>query len=74
MLQSGSLEDKQVELTVPQRRMPVQVFSNMGLEQMDVDFQQMFEKLLPRQHKERKITVREARVVLMEAVRRQLQQ
>ena len=66
MLRSGSLEDKQVELTVPQRRMPVQVFSNMGLEQMDVDFQQMFEKLMPRQHKDRKVTVREARLILME--------
>ncbi len=66
MLRSGSLEDKQVELTVPQRRMPVQVFSNMGLEQMDVDFQQMFEKLMPRQHKDRKVTVKEARVLLME--------
>ncbi len=66
MLRSGALEEKPVELTVPQRRMPVQVFSNMGLEQMDVDFQQMFEKLMPRQHKDRKITVREARVLLME--------
>lgn len=66
MLRSGALEEKQVELTVPQRRMPVQVFSNMGLEQMDVDFQQMFEKLMPRQHKDRKITVKEARVLLKE--------
>lgn len=66
MLRSGALEEKPVELTVPQRRMPVQVFSNMGLEQMDVDFQQMFEKLMPRQQKERKITVREARTLSME--------
>lgn len=66
MLKSGTLEERQVELTVSQRRMPVQVFSNMGLEQMDVDFQQMFEKLMPRQTKDRKTTVREARVILME--------
>jgi len=66
MLRAGTLDDKPVELTVPQRRMPVQMFSNMGLEQMDVDFQQMFEKLIPRQHKDRKVTVREARVLLME--------
>lgn len=66
MLRSGVLEEKQVELTVPQRRMPVQVFSNMGLEQMDIDFQQMFEKIMPRQHKDRKITVREARTLLLE--------
>ena len=66
MLRSGALDEKQVELTVPQRRTPVQVFSNMGLEQMDVDFQQMFEKLIPRQHKDRKVTVRDARTLLME--------
>ncbi len=66
MLRSGSLDERTVELTVPQRRMPVQIMSNMGLEQMDVDFQQMFEKLMPRQHKDRKVTVREAQVLLME--------
>ena len=66
MLRSGSLDERQVELTVPQRRMPVQIMSNMGLEQLDGDFQQMFEKLMPRQHKDRKVTVREARVILME--------
>lgn len=66
MLRSGALEEKQIELTVQQRRMPVQVFSNMGLEQMDVDFQQMFDKLMPRQHKDRKVSVREARTILLE--------
>lgn len=66
MLRSGSLDERQVELTVQQRRVPIQVMSNIGLEQMDVDFQQMFEKLMPRQQKDRKVTVREARVILME--------
>lgn len=66
MLRSGELDDKPVELTLPQRRTPVQVLSNMGLEQMDVDFQQMFEKLMPRQQKDRKVTVRDARGLLKE--------
>ncbi len=66
MLRSGTLDDKSVELSVPQRRMPVQVLSNMGLEQIDGDFQQMFEKLMPRQHKERKLPVRDARTLLKE--------
>lgn len=66
MLRSGTLDDKSVELSVPQRRMPVQVLSNMGLEQIDGDFQQMFEKLMPRQHKDRKLPVREARALLKE--------
>lgn len=66
MLRAGELEDRLVELNIEQRGMPVQIFSNMGLEQMDVDFQNVFEKLMPRQNRERQMTVREARQVLLE--------
>jgi ATP-dependent HslUV protease ATP-binding subunit HslU len=66
MLRAGELEDRLVELNVEQRATPVQIFSNMGLEQMDVDFQNMFERLMPRQNRERQLTVREARQVLLE--------
>ncbi|MGQ0633553.1 MAG: ATP-dependent protease ATPase subunit HslU [Planctomycetaceae bacterium] len=66
MLRDGELEDRPVELNVEQRTVPVQIFSNMGLEQMDVDFQNMFERLIPRQSRERRLTVREARQVLLE--------
>lgn len=66
MLRAGELDDRKVELSVEQRTVPVQVFSNMGLEQMDVDFQNMFEKLIPRQNRERQLTVKEARRVLLE--------
>ena len=66
MLNAGTLDERQVELTVQQRKNPVQMFSNMGLEQMDVDFQQLFERVMPRQSKDRKVTVAEARRILME--------
>src|SRR5438046_510166 len=33
-LEAGELEDKQVELTLEQRHVPVQVFSNLGMENM----------------------------------------
>jgi ATP-dependent HslUV protease ATP-binding subunit HslU len=66
MLRAGELEDRQVELNIEQRATPVQIFSNMGLEQMDVDFQNMFERLMPRQNRERQLKVREARQVLLE--------
>jgi ATP-dependent HslUV protease ATP-binding subunit HslU len=66
MLRAGELEDRQVELTVEQRGIPVQIFSNMGLEQMDVDFQNMFERIMPKQNRERQMKVREARQVLLE--------
>jgi len=66
MLRAGQLEDRMVRLTIEQRTSPVQVFSNMGMEQMDIDFQSMFEKIMPRQSKEREVKVSEARQILLE--------
>jgi ATP-dependent HslUV protease ATP-binding subunit HslU len=65
-LEAGDLEDRPVELTVEQRAVPVQIFSNLGMEQMDVDFQSMFERIMPRQSQQRQIPVREARRILLE--------
>src|SRR5690242_3999753 len=45
-LEAGELEDRLVELSVEQKAVPVQIFSNLGMEQMDVDFQNMFERLM----------------------------
>jgi ATP-dependent HslUV protease ATP-binding subunit HslU len=65
-LRAGELEDRAVELTVEHRNSPVQIFSNMGMEQMDVDLQGMFEKIMPRQSTQRQLKVGEARRVLLE--------
>ncbi len=65
-LEAGELEDRPVELNVEQKAVPVQIFSNLGMEQMDVDFQSMFEKIMPKQAQQRQITLKEARRVLME--------
>jgi ATP-dependent HslUV protease ATP-binding subunit HslU len=65
-LEAGELEERQVELSVEQRAVPVQIFSNLGMEQMDVDFQSMFEKIMPKQNQQRQLPIREARRVLLE--------
>jgi ATP-dependent HslUV protease ATP-binding subunit HslU len=65
-LQSGELEDRMVELNIEQKAVPVQIFSNLGMEQMDVDFQNMFERIMPRQQQQRQIPLREARRLLLE--------
>jgi ATP-dependent HslUV protease ATP-binding subunit HslU len=65
-LEAGELEERMVEVTVEQRAVPVQVFSNLGMEQMDVDFQNMFERILPKQSQQRQMPLREARRVLLE--------
>ncbi len=66
MLATGQLEDRKVELKVDQRHVPVQILSNMGMEQMDVDFQNMFEKIMPKQQSKRELSVADARKVLFE--------
>ena len=66
MLRAGELEERPVELHIEQRHSPVQVFSNMGMEQMDVDLQSMFERIIPKQSAERNVNVAEARKILFE--------
>ncbi|MCA9037153.1 MAG: ATP-dependent protease ATPase subunit HslU [Planctomycetaceae bacterium] len=66
MLRAGKLEDRTVEMAVEQKSSPVQVFTNMGMEQMDMDLQGMLEKMMPRQKSSRELTVRDARRNLME--------
>lgn len=69
MLRDGSLEDRQVELMVEQKSSPVQVFTNMGAgnsDQMDMDLQGMLDRMMPKQNAARKVTVAEARRILLE--------
>jgi ATP-dependent HslUV protease ATP-binding subunit HslU len=65
-LEAGDFEERLVELNVEQKAVPVQIFSNLGMEQMDVDFQSMFERIMPKQSQQRQLPVREARKVLLE--------
>jgi len=65
-LRAGELEERVVELQIESRNSPVQMFSNMGMEQMDVDFQSMFEKIVPKQSQERTVKVCDARKILLE--------
>ncbi|MCI0462538.1 MAG: ATP-dependent protease ATPase subunit HslU [Gemmataceae bacterium] len=65
-LEAGDLEERPVKLSVEQKAVPVQIFSNLGMENMDVDFQNMFERIMPKQSQQREIPLREARRILLE--------
>ncbi len=65
MLASGELDDRKVELSIEQKATPVMV-SSLGMEQMDLDLQGMFEKILPKTSAHREMTVAEAGRVLFE--------
>src|SRR5262245_13983848 len=65
-LEAGEMEDAEVELNIENKQVPVQILSNIGLEQMDVDLQNMFERIMPRSSQPRKMPIRQARKVLLE--------
>lgn len=66
-LREGRLEDKPVEINVKHQSMPfVEIFSPGGIEEMDINFKDMFSNILPNQTKKRRVPVSEARTILMQ--------
>ncbi|MBX3398673.1 MAG: ATP-dependent protease ATPase subunit HslU [Gemmataceae bacterium] len=65
-LLAGELEESIVELTIENKSAPVQIFSNMGMENMDLSLQGMFEQLQGRNTQPRQVPIKEARKILLE--------
>lgn len=64
-LSAGTIEEREVELDTPQSQYPVvEIFSPMGMEEMGVNFQEMFSGLMPKKTRRRKMTVAQARRLL----------
>ena len=62
-LRTGEMEEREVEITVEDRP-SIEVVSNASIEQMGVDLQSAFERMLPTQQITRKLKISEARRVL----------
>lgn len=66
-LKEGKFEDRPVEINMKSRSMPfVEIFSPGGIEEMDINFKDMFNNILPNQTKKRRVPVSEARQILMQ--------
>ncbi|MDQ3438759.1 MAG: ATP-dependent protease ATPase subunit HslU, partial [Planctomycetota bacterium] len=63
-LKAGELEDRHIEVSVEERSTVVGVLGQAGME-MDVEFQNMFEKMLPAKRETRRLTVADARKLLL---------
>lgn len=65
-LRAGALDDREIEVDVKEtgNTSMMQVFSNSGLEEMGLNMQEMFGRLMPTRTKRRKVTVAEARNIL----------
>jgi ATP-dependent HslUV protease ATP-binding subunit HslU len=65
-LAKGELDSREIEVETKETGNPsmMQVFSNSGLEEMGVNINEMFGKLMPQRKKQRKVTVGQARKIL----------
>ena len=66
MLREGKLDNRYVDLDVSDRSMPVvEIFSNVGIEEMGINLRDMFGGLFPKGTKRRKVKLLEAMEILM---------
>ena len=65
MLRKGKLDNRYVDLEVADRSMPmVEIFSNIGMEEMGINFKDMLGGVFPKGTKRRKVKVPEAMEIL----------
>ena len=65
MLHSGKFDDRYVDLEVSERNTPVvEIFSNMGMEEVGFNFKDMLGGLMPKNTKKRRVKVSEAMEIL----------
>jgi len=61
----GKLDKREIEVDAPQNQFPViEIFSPMGMEELGVNFQEMFSGMMPRKSKRRKMPVDQAKKFL----------
>ena len=65
-LRTGELDGREVDITVRDagNTSMMQVFSNAGIEEMGVNLQEMFGRLMPQRTKQRRVPIAEARTLL----------
>ena len=67
MLRKGKLDNRYVDLDVSERVMPmVEIFSNVGMEEMGISFKDMLGGIIPKNVKKRKVKVPEGLKILVQ--------
>lgn len=66
-LRAGELEERPVEIDVTATQMPaMQVLGPINIEEMGVNLQEMFGNIMPKRTKHRKMSIAEARMILVQ--------
>ena len=63
-LKAGGLAEREVEVVLDERGVPVHVMNTMGLDQMGPEFEQFMERIIPRQSRRQRLPVPQAIEVL----------
>ncbi len=67
LFRQGKLDERSVDLEITQQSSPVvEIFSAGGMEEMDINIKDMFENIMPKQTKKKKVKVPEAYEILVE--------
>lgn len=67
MLREGKLDNRYVDLDVSEKFMPmVEIFSNVGMEEMGISFKDVLGGIIPKSTKKRKVKVVEAMKILVQ--------
>jgi len=59
-LRAGGFDARTIELDVKEQPSVIPVFASMGMDQVDMNLQNMLERIMPTRHRPRRVTVREA--------------
>jgi ATP-dependent HslUV protease ATP-binding subunit HslU len=67
MLRDGKLDRRYVDMDVAENSMPVvEIFSNVGMEEMGINMKDMFGSIMPKNTKRRKMLIPEAKAILVQ--------
>jgi ATP-dependent HslUV protease ATP-binding subunit HslU len=67
MLKDGHLDDRYVDMDVSENNMPVvEIFSNVGMEEMGINMKDMFGSMMPKNTKRRKMIIPEAMELMVQ--------
>jgi ATP-dependent HslUV protease ATP-binding subunit HslU len=66
-LKDGLLDERSMEIEVSNDRFPIiEIFSPMGMEELGVNFQEMFSGMMPQKTKRRRVAVKEANKIFVQ--------
>lgn len=66
LLKEGKLDDRTIEIEFTAKNFPMQIFSQAGVEEMDVNISDMLGNLMPKKSKRKKVKVPDAMEVLIQ--------